>query len=33
MHEAGKLLNIRLLDHLILGANGRWVSLSRRGAF
>jgi DNA repair protein RadC len=33
MHDAGKLLNIRLLDHLILGANGRWVSLSRRGAF
>jgi DNA repair protein RadC len=33
MLEAGKLLNIRLLDHLILGAHGRWVSLARRGAF
>ncbi len=33
MHEAGKLLSIRLVDHLILGAHGRWVSLARRGAW
>ena len=33
MNEAGKLLSIRLHDHLILGAHGRWVSLARRGAW
>ena len=32
MQKAGRLLNVRLLDHLILGAHGRWVSLARRGA-
>ena len=31
--EAGELLGVRLLDHLILGAGGRWVSLGRRGAW
>ncbi len=29
--EAGKLLDIQLLDHLILGAGGRHVSLKERG--
>jgi DNA repair protein RadC len=33
IQEAGKLLSIRLVDHLILGAGGRWVSLSRRGGW
>ncbi len=31
MVEAGKLLGIRLLDHLILGCQGRWISLANRG--
>ncbi len=31
--EAGELLGIKLLDHLILGNSGRWVSLGRRGAW
>jgi DNA repair protein RadC len=31
MLEAGRLLGIRLLDHLILGCQGRWISLARRG--
>lgn len=29
--EAGRLLGVEILDHLILGAN-RWVSLKQRGA-
>lgn len=29
--EAGRLLDILLLDHVIIGENGRWVSLSERG--
>ncbi len=33
MAEAGELLGIQLMDHLILGASGRWVSLQRRGAW
>lgn len=33
MAEAGKLLGIRLIDHLILGGGGRWVSLKRRGGW
>ena len=33
MAEAGELLGIRLLDHLILGSGGRWVSLSRLKAW
>ncbi|MEM1179694.1 MAG: DNA repair protein RadC [Acidobacteriota bacterium] len=31
MSKAGSLVGIRLLDHLILGAQGAWVSLLRRG--
>ena len=31
MHRASELMGIRLVDHMILGADGRWVSLSRRG--
>ncbi len=31
--EAGELLGIKLVDHLILGSFGRWVSLGRRGGF
>ena len=31
--EAGDLLGIRLIDHLILGSAGRWVSLKRQGAW
>ena len=31
--QAGDMLGIKLLDHLILGSNGRWVSLQRRGAW
>lgn len=30
--EVGKLLDIRLLDHLIIG-DGRWVSLQQEGVF
>lgn len=33
MAEAGELLGLGLLDHLILGSAGRWVSLGRRGAW
>ncbi len=33
MAEAGELLDIKLLDHIILGSAGRWVSLGRRGAW
>ncbi len=29
--EAGEALGIELIDHLILGSGGRWVSLRRRG--
>ncbi len=31
MSDAGELLGIRLVDHLILGDESRWVSLRRRG--
>jgi len=31
--DAGKLLGIRLVDHVILGRGGRWVSLKRRGGW
>ena len=31
--KASDLLGIRLLDHLIVGSNGRWVSMQRRGAW
>lgn len=33
MAEAGELLGVHLLDHMILGSAGRWVSLGRRGAW
>ncbi len=33
MAEAGELVGVRLLDHMILGSAGRWVSLGRRGAW
>jgi len=29
--EAGKLLSIDVLDHLVIGHNGRWLSLKERG--
>lgn len=31
--EAGELVGLHLLDHLILGHGGRWVSLKERGAW
>ena len=33
MAEAGDAVGIRLIDHLILGGTGRWVSLKERGAW
>ncbi len=33
LSEAGELLGVKLLDHIILGSAGRWVSLGRRGAW
>ncbi len=33
MAEAGELLGVKLLDHLILGDVGKWTSLGRRGAW
>jgi len=30
---AGKVVGVRMADHLILGHAGRWVSLQRRGAW
>ena len=33
MAEAGELVGVKLLDHIILGSAGRWVSLGRRGAW
>ncbi len=33
MVAVGELLGIRLLDHMILGSGGCWVSLQRRGAW
>ncbi len=32
LHQASELMGIRLVDHMILGAGGQWVSLSRREA-
>ena len=29
--QAGKLLDIETLDHLIIGHGGRWVSMKERG--
>ena len=31
--EAGETVGVRLVDHLIVGSGGRWVSLRRNGAF
>ncbi len=31
--EAGELVGVRLVDHLILGSGRRWVSLRQRGAW
>ncbi len=33
MLESGELLGIKMLDHLILGSTGRWVSLQRLGVW
>ena len=33
MAEAGEVLGQRLLDHLILGLGGRWLSLKQRGGW
>ncbi len=33
MAEAGELLGVKLLDHVILGDVGRWTSLGRRGTW
>lgn len=33
MAQAGEVVGIRLVDHLILGAGGRWLSLRRRGGW
>lgn len=33
MAEAGDVVGVRLLDHLVLGGGGRWVSLKQRGAW
>ena len=31
--EAGELVGVRLVDHLIIGSSDRWLSLKQRGAF
>lgn len=31
--EAGELVGVRLLDHLVLGSTGAWVSLRERGGW
>ena len=33
MADAGELVGVRLLDHLVLGSGHRWVSLRRRGGW
>jgi DNA repair protein RadC len=33
MKEAADMKGVELLDHLVLGATGRWASLHRRGAW
>ena len=33
MAEAGDLIGIRLVDHLILASEEKWVSLRQRGAW
>ena len=31
--EAGEIVGVRLVDHLVLGSPGRWVSLRQRGGW
>lgn len=31
--EAGEIVGVRLIDHLIIGGSGRWVSLRKRSAW
>jgi len=31
LSEAGRILGIEVIDHLVIGHNGRWVSMARRG--
>jgi len=33
MAQTGDLLGIRLVDHIILGESGRWISLRQRGGW
>ncbi len=33
MAEACEVLGVRLVDHMIVGGAGRWVSLKERGAW
>jgi DNA repair protein RadC len=33
MAEAAVVVGVELVDHLVLGAIGRWVSLRERGAW
>jgi DNA repair protein RadC len=33
MAEAGEVVGLRLVDHLIIGCGGRWVSMRERGAW
>ena len=33
MAEAGELVGVKLLDHMIIGDSARWTSLGRRGAW
>jgi DNA repair protein RadC len=31
--EAGEIVGVRLVDHLVLGGPGRWISLRERGGW
>lgn len=31
--DAGDVVGVRLVDHIILGSQGRWISLQRRGGW
>ena len=31
--EAGEIIGVRLMDHVIVGGNGQWISLRQRGAW
>lgn len=33
MDRAGEVVGVHLIDHLVLGAEGRWVSMRERGGF